>query len=39
MKNVVVVGAGTMGHSIAEISAQAGYAVSIIDVNDALLEK
>ncbi len=39
MKNVIVVGAGTMGHSIAEISAQAGYDVSIIDVNDALLEK
>jgi enoyl-CoA hydratase/3-hydroxyacyl-CoA dehydrogenase len=39
MKNVTVIGAGTMGHSIAEICAQAGYDVSIIDVNDALLDK
>jgi len=39
MKNVVVIGAGTMGNGIAHISAQFGYDVTIVDVNDAALER
>ncbi len=34
-----VVGAGTMGHGIAQTCAQAGYAVRLIDVDKRILEK
>ena len=34
-----VVGAGTMGHGIAQTFAQAGYAVHLIDVDENILEK
>ncbi|MHA1804175.1 MAG: 3-hydroxyacyl-CoA dehydrogenase family protein [Promethearchaeota archaeon] len=36
---VVVVGAGTMGHSICQVYAQAGYRVSLVDLNSAILDK
>jgi 3-hydroxybutyryl-CoA dehydrogenase len=36
---VSVIGAGTMGNGIAHIFAQAGFAVTLIDVNAAQLEK
>jgi 3-hydroxybutyryl-CoA dehydrogenase len=39
IKNVSVIGAGTMGNGIAHIFAQAGFAVTLIDVNAAQLEK
>ncbi len=32
MKNIVVIGAGTMGNGIAHTFAQSGYAVSLVDV-------
>ena len=34
-----VVGAGTMGHGIAQTFAQAGYAVHLVDVDENILEK
>jgi 3-hydroxybutyryl-CoA dehydrogenase len=34
-----VVGAGTMGHGIAQTCTQAGYAVRLIDVDRNILEK
>jgi 3-hydroxybutyryl-CoA dehydrogenase len=39
MKNVSVIGAGTMGNGIAHVFAQSGFAVTLIDVNAAQLEK
>ncbi len=39
MKNVVVIGAGTMGNGIAHTAAAAGLDVTLIDVNDELLQK
>ena len=39
MKNVSVIGAGTMGNGIAHVFAQKGYQVNLIDVSDAALEK
>jgi 3-hydroxybutyryl-CoA dehydrogenase len=39
MKNISVIGAGTMGNGIAHVFAQNGFAVSLIDVNAAQLEK
>ncbi|MDG1347449.1 MAG: 3-hydroxyacyl-CoA dehydrogenase NAD-binding domain-containing protein, partial [Crocinitomicaceae bacterium] len=39
MKNVAVIGAGTMGNGIAHTFAQFGYNVSLIDVQFASLEK
>ncbi|QEC67684.1 3-hydroxybutyryl-CoA dehydrogenase [Panacibacter ginsenosidivorans] len=39
MKNVSVVGAGTMGNGIAHVFAQSGFTVTLIDVNAAQLEK
>ena len=37
--NVSVIGAGTMGNGIAHVFAQAGFSVTLIDVNAAQLEK
>lgn len=34
LKNVVVVGAGTMGHGIAQVAAQSGSVVTLVDVSD-----
>jgi 3-hydroxybutyryl-CoA dehydrogenase len=39
MKNIAVIGAGTMGNGIAHVFAQAGFAVQLIDVNAEQLEK
>ena len=39
IKNVSVIGAGTMGNGIAHVFAQAGFSVSLIDVSAAQLEK
>lgn len=38
LKHVGVIGAGTMGHGIAQVSAQAGYAVILSDVTSAQAE-
>lgn len=39
VKNVSVIGAGTMGNGIAHVFAQNGFTVQLIDVNAAQLEK
>ena len=39
IKRILVVGAGTMGHSIAMVFAQGGYPVDLADVNEETLEK
>lgn len=39
IKNVSVIGAGLMGHGIAQIFAVQGYSVSLVDLNDELLSK
>lgn len=39
MKNISVIGAGTMGNGIAHVFAQFGYNVTLIDVNEKALEK
>lgn len=39
MKNVAVIGAGTMGNGIAHTFAQFGYKVQLIDVSETALEK
>ena len=39
MKNISVIGAGTMGNGIAHVFAQSGYPVNLIDVSASALEK
>jgi 3-hydroxybutyryl-CoA dehydrogenase len=39
MKNISVIGSGTMGNGIAHVFAQFGYAVSLIDVSEEALNK
>ena len=39
IKNVSVIGAGTMGNGIAHVFAQAGFAVNIIDVSPSQLQR
>ncbi len=39
MKNITVIGSGTMGNGIAHTFAQFGYNVSLMDVSDAALQK
>lgn len=39
IKNVSVIGAGTMGNGIAHVFAQSGFTVQLIDLNAAQLEK
>lgn len=39
MKHISVIGAGTMGNGIAHVFAQHGFAVTLVDVNSAQLEK
>jgi 3-hydroxybutyryl-CoA dehydrogenase len=36
---VTVIGAGTMGNGIAHVFAQSGFAVTLVDVNDAALQR
>jgi len=38
IKQILVVGAGTMGHSIAQVYAQNGYEVSLVDLNEDMLQ-
>lgn len=39
MKNIAVIGAGTMGNGIAHVFAQTGYNVSLIDLSEKSLER
>ncbi|WP_313373374.1 3-hydroxybutyryl-CoA dehydrogenase [Chishuiella sp.] len=39
MKNITVIGAGTMGNGIAHVFAQAGFLVNLVDVSKECLEK
>ena len=39
MKNITVIGAGTMGNGIAHVFAQSNYNVNLIDVSEPALEK
>jgi 3-hydroxybutyryl-CoA dehydrogenase len=39
MKNIAVIGSGTMGNGIAHVFAQNGYLVSLIDINEKALDK
>ena len=39
MKNIAVIGAGTMGNGIAHVFAQSGYSVRLIDLSESALEK
>ena len=39
MKNIAVIGAGTMGNGIAHVFAQSGYQVTLIDLSKEALEK
>lgn len=39
MKNITVIGSGTMGNGIAHVFAQFGYSVSLVDINETALQK
>ncbi len=39
MKNISVIGAGTMGNGIAHVFAQSGFSVTLIDVNPSQLQR
>ena len=39
MKNITVIGAGTMGNGIAHTFAQSGFTVKLIDISEKSLEK
>jgi len=39
MKNIAVIGAGTMGNGIAHTFAQSGFKVQLIDISEASLER
>ncbi len=39
IKKIAVVGAGTMGHGIAEVAAMAGYEVLLADISEDILKK
>src|SRR5690554_2844291 len=39
MKNIAVIGAGTMGNGIAHTFAQSGFTVKLIDISEASLER
>lgn len=39
MKNVAVIGAGTMGHALAQVFAQGGHQVALTDVSEEILQK
>ncbi len=39
MKNIAVIGAGTMGNGIAHVFAQNGYKVNLIDISEESLER
>ena len=39
IRKIEVVGAGTMGHGIAQVAAQTGFDVTLVDVAPAALER
>ena len=39
MKNITVIGAGTMGNGIAHVFAQKGFKVNLVDISEAALER
>lgn len=39
MKNITVIGSGTMGNGIAHVFAQCGYSVNLTDISEAALQK
>ena len=39
MDNVAIIGAGTMGHSLAQVFAQGGYQVTLSDVSEEILQQ
>ena len=39
IKNIGVIGAGTMGNGIAQVAASAGYSVTLVDINEEYLQK
>ncbi len=39
MKNITVIGAGTMGNGIAHVFAQNGYTVTLVDISQAAIDK
>ena len=39
MKNITVIGAGTMGNGIAHAFAQSGYSVNLVDISADSLER
>ena len=39
IKNVFVIGAGVMGNGIAQVSAEAGYNVTMSDIKDEFIKK
>ena len=39
MKRITVIGAGTMGNGIAHVFAHAGYAVTLNDIRDDLIDR
>lgn len=39
MKNITVIGAGTMGNGIAHVFAQSGYQVQLVDISQSALDK
>ncbi|MBU2266913.1 MAG: 3-hydroxybutyryl-CoA dehydrogenase, partial [Bacteroidetes bacterium] len=39
MKNVAIIGSGTMGNGIAHSFSQSGFLVSLIDINQENLDK
>ena len=39
IKRILVVGAGTMGHSLAQTFAQGGYSVALVDINRETLDR
>ena len=39
MKNITVIGSGTMGNGIAHVFAQHGYKVSLVDISEEMLKK
>jgi 3-hydroxybutyryl-CoA dehydrogenase len=39
IKQILVIGAGTMGHAIAQLYAQAGFEVDLVDLNEKVLDR
>jgi 3-hydroxybutyryl-CoA dehydrogenase len=39
IRNIVVVGGGTMGNGIAHVAAQSGYATTLVDISPTVLDK